>query len=263
MFRMIGVSSVFSVILSLWLCDISKADFLEECVGRDNMYIASEESCSHYIFCFGDDSFGGTCEDDTPYFSEEDQTCDSNPDVCKSLDEPEQPIRPQDPIQPEEPLGPEEPIRPEEPINPENPTASLAPSSIGPPIFSTAVTQSSSMPTTSSPMSTMALTTSQKPSSVRPSHVPTTTAASNVASTCPLDDDPSKIIFLQHTKSCSEYYMCYHGEPLPMHCSHMLHFDIKTQKCDYPENVKCQVMSKVKNTTPLFNYPNQLYVFFL
>lgn len=249
MFRTIGVSSVL-VILSLLLCDISKADFLEECVGRDNMYIASEESCSHYIFCFGDDSFGGSCDDDTPYFSEEDQTCDSNPDVCKFPDEdipikPEEPIRPQEPIQPEEPLRPEEPIRLEEPINPENPKPSAAPSSIGPPIFSTAVTQSSSMPTASLPISTIAPTTSQKPTSVRPSNVPSTTVASNVASTCPLNDDPSKIIFLQHTKSCSEYYMCYHGEPLPMHCSHMLHFDVKTQKCDYPENVKCQVMSKV------------------
>lgn len=67
------------------------------------------------------------------------------------------------------------------------------------------------------------------------------TASPSILLTCPPVDDPNKAVFVAHPKSCTEYFLCYHGQRLPMRCSQMLHFDFRQQKCDYAENVKCHV----------------------
>lgn len=58
---------------------------------------------------------------------------------------------------------------------------------------------------------------------------------------CPATEDPNNPIFIANNKSCSEYFLCFHGQPMAMHCANMLQFDMKQQRCDLAENVKCQV----------------------
>ncbi|XP_030375555.1 uncharacterized protein LOC115624850 [Scaptodrosophila lebanonensis] len=62
-----------------------------------------------------------------------------------------------------------------------------------------------------------------------------------VSNVCPKEDSSAQIVLVADHKSCSDYYICYHGEPHAMHCSGMLHFNKLTGKCDRAENVGCLV----------------------
>ncbi|XP_005191191.2 uncharacterized protein LOC101894463 [Musca domestica] len=241
----------FVMALSPWFCGIALADDYAECEGKDNRYIASPKGCSNYIFCYGHDSFEGNCDEDAPYFSEDEQTCDVNPEVCANLEltqsgEEGGDAGAEGSEEESNPEGPQvEPIAPvEQPSN----VATQAPTatSAGPspaPTFS---------PTSSPPGPTFVPTTFKPSTGITGTFAPSTAKPAPTGSSistpialpdakCPAVDDPSNLVFLQNPKSCSDYFMCYHGEPIAMHCSHSLHFDIKTHKCDYPENVQCQL----------------------
>lgn len=64
-----------------------------------------------------------------------------------------------------------------------------------------------------------------------------------VKDTCPFTDDPKQIIYIISNNSCSDYYVCYHGHPVEMHCTDHLHFNMLTGKCDFPENANCKVIN--------------------
>lgn len=207
----------------IFLSACTYADYMEECEGITSRFIAVPEDCSFFIYCDGDDSFQDSCSDASPYFSDIFQTCDDNNTVCGN--------------------------RPYANLN--NPATTLPP-------VTTTVTNISTTPVLSSPFVTTNITfVIPTVSSAIPTNPSSTVSAINTTPSrpistsstsapviplnCPAVDDPNKAIFLPNPKSCSDYYLCYHGQPMPMHCSNMLHFDMKQQKCDYPENVNCQV----------------------
>ncbi|XP_073841556.1 uncharacterized protein [Musca autumnalis] len=247
----------FVLALTPWLCGRVLGDFFPECEGKDNLYITSPDSCSRYIFCYGDESFVGKCEDDAPYFSEIEQTCDVRPEVCKSAKplnsgEDEEDGEVDEEVEGVEEGEEEEEQRPNQPeVEAELPSNVVSEAPM-PPVPSQAASSPSPsvMPTTAKPSTSKPIQTSAAvPTSTSSSPKPTTAAPAATSTTattavkCPSEDHPTNIVFLQHPKSCSDYFMCYHGEAIPMHCSHTLHFDPITGKCDYPENVQCQLNS--------------------
>lgn len=62
-----------------------------------------------------------------------------------------------------------------------------------------------------------------------------------IMETCPSTEDPNRIVLVGSSNSCSDYYVCYHGQALEMHCMDHLHFNGLTGKCDFPENSNCKV----------------------
>lgn len=69
-----------------------------------------------------------------------------------------------------------------------------------------------------------------------------------IRDSCPSADDPNQIVLIANSNSCSDYYVCYHGHALEMHCMDHLHFNTLTGKCDFPENAHCKV-GLIKNYT--------------
>ncbi|XP_030375557.1 probable chitinase 10 [Scaptodrosophila lebanonensis] len=47
------------------------------------------------------------------------------------------------------------------------------------------------------------------------------------------------IIYMGSSTSCSQYYICYHGQPILQTCSEELHWNAVTGKCDLPELAQC------------------------
>lgn len=211
------------LVISAGLFGSIKADYYEECEGVEQEYVAVAEDCSYFIFCHGEDSFKNSCPDDSPYFSVEDQTCEMDRKVCGDRPFPDGDFSSEIEETTEEK---------EEEIN-NNVTAPNV-EEAKPPLETTPASISLKPPTVLSSSSSSFQQTTSTPSS--PSILP---------SSCPAVDNPNKPIFLSHPKSCSDYYLCYQGQRLPMHCSNMLHFDVRQQKCDYPERVKCQVGSSL------------------
>ncbi|EDX15732.1 GD17570 [Drosophila simulans] len=39
--------------------------------------------------------------------------------------------------------------------------------------------------------------------------------------------------------SCTNYYLCYHGHAMEMHCDNELYFNSLSGQCDYPDKVQC------------------------
>lgn len=58
--------------------------------------------------------------------------------------------------------------------------------------------------------------------------------------TCP-SVDTNSITFLPSKVDCNRYYICYHGNPIRQQCITEMHWNPSTNKCDRPENAKCQV----------------------
>lgn len=61
---------------------------------------------------------------------------------------------------------------------------------------------------------------------------------------CPPEDDPTNLIFYPSKTRCDTYYFCQGGEPRKLKCAPGLHWNRKTNKCDSPENAKCEVVLK-------------------
>ncbi|KAM7355868.1 uncharacterized protein ACRADG_001813 [Cochliomyia hominivorax] len=62
---------------------------------------------------------------------------------------------------------------------------------------------------------------------------------------CPPEDDTLKPLFFPHPKSCSQYYLCYHGVATVMQCPSGLHFDASLQSCNTANNVNCQIPNQI------------------
>ncbi|KAG6441555.1 hypothetical protein O3G_MSEX001893 [Manduca sexta] len=60
---------------------------------------------------------------------------------------------------------------------------------------------------------------------------------SQAPSICAKNDSDS--ILIAH-ELCNHFYICLHGRPLPINCPPGLHFNPKSRKCDWPENVECR-----------------------
>ncbi|KAH8296037.1 hypothetical protein KR054_000981 [Drosophila jambulina] len=206
--------SFFILFLFLGLC---LADVFEECNDGINLaFIASPKSCAHYIFCNGDESYDGECEDGE-YFSPDMEMCEPMGDMdCRTG-------------------------LPLTDSNANNSTEanSEAPEASGDPLSTSAVVNSTLAPTS-------AVVTVRPPSNetgTTPSTVISPSIDVIVGNMCPQLDNQSRIVLLPNQNSCSDYYICYRGESLPMSCAASLHFNSRTGKCDHPENVKCMTMT--------------------
>ncbi|KNC32670.1 hypothetical protein FF38_13213 [Lucilia cuprina] len=215
------------LIAGLWTS--VNGDYFEECDGEENTYIAVQEDCSYYILCHGEDSYRDSCPEDSPYFSLEEQTCDMDRNVCGDRPFPNGEFESGEVVE-----------STEESTN--SPTQSSSSVSVAVSTTTAGLTTTTTTSPTSViiPTSTTSLVTTAPQIITTPNHI-----TPHLPSFCPAVDNPNKAIFLPHPKSCTEYFLCYHGERLPMHCSNMLHFDARQQKCDYPEKVKCQIMDVV------------------
>ncbi|KAH8307128.1 hypothetical protein KR044_005628 [Drosophila immigrans] len=89
-----------------------------------------------------------------------------------------------------------------------------------------------------------------------------------VASICPRADNPNQIVLMAHDQSCSDYFICYGGQPIAMHCAPSLHFNVKTGKCDKAEIVKCLRSSIAvrdqckKHTVDVYPHPDNCNYFY-
>ncbi|XP_054084692.1 peritrophin-48 [Zeugodacus cucurbitae] len=190
-------------------------------------FIGSNTSCRHFIYCADVESYEGECEDGD-YFNELLQTCDPKHLVICKLDT----------------------------ANNSSsiytaPTQATTTTTAYNSSFSSTAIASSEIPilSSSAPMQTTKINNqTDSNTSVIGGPITTTTAPSItngdmailISTECPSMDNPHQMIFVPHPKSCSDYFICYRGEKMAMHCSSMLHFNANTGKCDYPENVRCR-----------------------
>ncbi|XP_051859517.1 uncharacterized protein LOC117571223 [Drosophila albomicans] len=212
----------------------SLADIFEQCnEENDQQFIVSNTSCTHFILCNGEDSHEGECPDGDRFNAEE-QMCELMEDIdCRtgqSLD-----------------------------INNNIITGSAT---SAPEITTTTLT------------STLAVVQTTSPSPVDSSPASSLTISSSnpvftsVASICPRADNPNQIVLLAHEQSCSDYFICYGGQPIAMHCAPTLHFNVKTGKCDKAEIVKCLRSSIAvrdqckKHTVDVYPHPDNCNYFY-
>jgi len=80
-----------------------------------------------------------------------------------------------------------------------------------------------------------------EPPTVPPTEVDILDIAPVVKPNCPISDDPSQVILMASNESCANYYLCYHGHAMEMHCPNQLYFNSVSGQCDYPEKVQCAV----------------------
>ncbi|XP_018793170.1 PREDICTED: peritrophin-48-like [Bactrocera latifrons] len=202
-------------------------DTYEACENKPNYaFITSNTSCRHYIYCAGDESYEGECADGD-YFNELLQTCDPEQLVTCQLYNTSSP-------------------------NPSSmqtaPTQAAMNTTASSTFSSTVIASSTSAPiqiTTSQTNSDNTSTTSALSESIATSVAPPVTEgaiAIIISTECPLTDNPNQMIFVPHPKTCSDYFICFRGQQMAMHCSSMLHFNSNTGKCDYAENVRCQTV---------------------
>jgi len=211
MFRVFG-----SIWVSLLLLGVCRADVFDECNDGNNLaFVTSPKSCAHYIFCNGDESYDGECEEGE-YFSPDMEMCEPMGDIdCRTGLA----------VQTESNADSSTEIS-SEASGVEEPT-----------------TISADVNTTSNPSVIVTLRPSVNQNGSTSTNPTTITPGIEVIVTnmCPQLDNQSRIALLSNQNSCSDYYICYRGQALPMSCAASLHFNSRTGKCDHPENVRCLV----------------------
>lgn len=205
------MSVVMKFALTSLLISCAYGEIYEQCADRKGTFVAVSESCSKYIFCDGDNSFTGEC-DEGEAFNPQMETCDDRDFYQCEIDGISVSNTPNDNL----PTAPNHP-------------------DIGNPATTTDST-SINMETENL---NILLTTTSNPLTLTTITNPISSALPNI---CPLIDDPNNLVFLPDPKSCSDYFMCFNGNAIEMHCSAMLHFNRLTGRCDYPTNAKCQVI---------------------
>lgn len=199
------------VLTVVWcmLC-LAAGETFDECEGAEpGTYVASSQSCSAFIYCDGEDSILDECEEGLYFDGEE---CDDKDNVECPLDNANGGDGDGDGEEGGD--GEEEPEeRPEAPAP--------QPSVTKPPPVTTTATSAPTTPIDSTPEII------DVPPIVR--------------DTCPPNDDPNQIVLIGNSNSCSDYYVCYHGNAIAMHCMDHLHFNAASGKCDFPENANCKV----------------------
>lgn len=58
---------------------------------------------------------------------------------------------------------------------------------------------------------------------------------------CASIDNPAVPEFWPDRNNCSKFYVCLGGKRIPQQCSSLLHFNTKTNQCDFPENANCNL----------------------
>ncbi|XP_070492578.1 peritrophin-48-like [Chironomus tepperi] len=75
------------------------------------------------------------------------------------------------------------------------------------------------------------------------------------ALSCPLNDQPSNLVFLPDFHDCSRYFICDSGRAISRGCADGLLFDANNNWCDFPTNVDCEsrgngtILDPVESTT--------------
>uniref|UniRef100_A0A6P4DYC7 Probable chitinase 3 n=1 Tax=Drosophila rhopaloa TaxID=1041015 RepID=A0A6P4DYC7_DRORH len=205
--------SVFgSLLVPILFLGICLADVFDECNdGNSLSFVNSPKSCAHYIFCNGDESYDGECAEGE-YFSANMEMCEPMGDIdCRTGSAVE--------------------------------TEDNANSSTD----ITSDVETSATPTGEITTLTPSVTVTLRPSVNQNGTTNSTTISPGaeviVTNQCPQLDNQSRIALLPNQNSCSDYYICYRGEALPMSCAASLHFNSRTGKCDHPENVRCLTMT--------------------
>ncbi|KAH8404491.1 hypothetical protein KR222_006621 [Zaprionus bogoriensis] len=183
-------------------------DVFEECnAANDQQFVLSPKGCTYFILCNGEDSHEGECPEGDRFNAGE-QMCELMEDIdCRTG----LPI-----------AGDAADAGMAEQLS----TATAAPVEVEESTSSAANTDQPS-----SSVASVASTTSP-PLAVSP-------ITSIVATYCPATDSPNQIVLIAHDKSCTEYFICYRGQPIAMSCAASLHFNVRTGKCDRAEIVKC------------------------
>lgn len=190
---------------------LAAADVFEECdESNRNNFIASNKSCTHFIYCSGEDSFEGECPEENDYFN-------AHLAMCEPMEEVD--CRTGLPLQ-------------------ANEVQQITVTEL--PVATVTVTQTVTTASTALDVSSETVTAAA-PAATAPSSASSQQVVTLVASECPPTDNTHQIVLLAHDKSCTEYFICYHGKPLPMTCATMLHFNVHTAKCDKAEVVNCMV----------------------
>ncbi|XP_034481431.1 uncharacterized protein LOC117787096 [Drosophila innubila] len=226
------------LVLLICLWTHSLADVFEQCnADNDQQFILSNRSCTHFILCNGEDSHEGECPEGDRFNAVE-QMCELMEDIdCRTG----------------------------QPINTDNGAVTEAQGNVTAPpvnISTTATTPTSTAVQVPSPSPVNNSTVISSPISSN-SQVVTT-----VASICPRNDNPNQIVLLAHDQSCTDYFICYGGQPISMHCAPTLHFNVRTGKCDKAEIVKCLRSSIAvreqckKHTVDIYPHPDNCNYFY-
>ncbi|KAM8708360.1 hypothetical protein ACLKA7_015349 [Drosophila subpalustris] len=218
----------------------SLADVFEECnADNDQQFIVSNRSCTHFILCNGEDSHEGECPEGDRFNAVE-QMCELMEDIdCRTG----QPINGQT----------ENSVATEVQ---ENVTAApVNISTIAETSTSTAAHVPSPSPESNSSVISSPISTSNQ-------------VVTTVASICPRNDNPNQIVLLAHDQSCTDYFICYGGQPVAMYCAPTLQFNVRTGKCDKAEIVKCLRSSIAvreqckKHTVDIYPHPDNCNYFY-
>ncbi|KAH8303690.1 hypothetical protein KR018_011702 [Drosophila ironensis] len=196
------------------------ADTFDECAGAESFsFVESPKSCAHFIYCDGDDSYDGECEEGE-YFSADMQLCEPMGDIdCRTgLALVEAP--------------------PETQENTQDNNSGVA---VTPGVPNSTI--SAELNTTQAPGASVTTRPSANETGASASGSGVSGIDLSVANQCPSLDNQNRIVLLPNANSCSDYFICYRGEALPMSCAASLHFNSRTGKCDHPENVKCLTLA--------------------
>lgn len=211
---------MYSTILLLicFIITTSHADIFPQCEGLNKVFIPSPNSknCEMFIFCDDLNSKEGKCEEGYR-FKPDEGTCDYKENVkCQTGEDTTLSV------------------------------ISATPATVTVSTLNTPTTTSTNIPnftqaptSTAKPVSTTIITTLANYQTTTTEQI--TEKPIKILQSCPIDDDPSQVVLIPNNKSCSHYYICYHGNPVAMQCTNYLHFNPNTLRCDYPENVNCIV----------------------
>ncbi|XP_017053088.1 uncharacterized protein LOC108096211 [Drosophila ficusphila] len=205
-----------SVLLLTLFLGMSLADLFEECNDGNNLaFVTSPKSCAHYIFCNGDDSYDGECEEGE-YFSPDMEMCEPMGDIdCRTG------------------LAVQTEDNANNAVEINSEVSDVAePTTISTDVITTVAP---------SVIVTVRPSVNQGGTSISSTISPGTEVV--VTNMCPQLDNQTRIALLPNQNSCSDYYICYRGQALPMSCAASLHFNSRTGKCDHPENVMCLAMA--------------------
>ncbi|XP_064540236.1 uncharacterized protein LOC135429722 [Drosophila montana] len=220
-------------------CHLAASDIFEQCnAANNNNFVESNKSCTHFVFCSGEDSFEGECPEEYDYFNAQLGMCEPMQDVdCRTGL----------PLQMPEAAG--------------SITVTELPAVT---VTVTVVTDMVTDVVTASSLATSSATAAPTTAASVGEHQVITL----VASACPATDNYNQIVLMGHDKSCTEYFICYHGKPLAMTCASMLHFNVKTGKCDKAEIVNClrstiSVREQCKShTVDIYPHPDNCNYFY-
>lgn len=77
-----------------------------------------------------------------------------------------------------------------------------------------------------------------------------TTTTREIPTECPQIDDPVNPIFLPDHNDCSKYFLCFNGTKLARSCSDNLLWDVEHDRCDFPQNVNCE-LQRTTTSSPI------------